>query len=224
MIKVLEKETSFYITNFLDLAKQYHIENFAKKLNLNLQYLNQGERKIACISLEKIENISSPISYLKIKTREELQHNEIMGAVLNVGLKREYIGDIYCQDKLYYLAVIEKYADYLIENVHYISSYKVCLEVTDEKIPQANHEIKTCIVSSLRLDSVVSSIFHVSREKAKEAIFNQEVFYNFSNFLKIEQHISFPCFLSFRKKGKVKIHQVLKSTRKENFVLEVEFF
>lgn len=217
---------SFYVTPFLDLTKQYHISNLANKLGLYIHYYCNHERKVAIIYNDESLYIEkyNPISYLKIESYEILQHNEIMGAVLNIGIKREVIGDIYCKDNLYLIAVNKMFVEYIKENLLYVSRNKVNVMETSLVIPPLIRTKERVVVTSLRLDNIVSSVFNISREKAKDAILNKIVFLNFQNELKIDQKIPWFCYLSMRNKGKVYIKESVGKTRKDKYILELERF
>lgn len=233
LIKIKEKidevkyyVKKYYVTSFLDLAKQYHINNYVRKCGLFLKYFNEGERKIAIIYNDDSLDINqyNPIEYLKIQSYNELRHNEIMGAVLNIGLKREVIGDIYCKDGKYLIAVNKAFSNYIIENLVYVSANKIKVFLSDEEIPSIERKKESIIVTSLRLDNIVSSVFNVSRELAKQAIENKYVFYNFTNELKIDQRVKMESYLSLKGKGKVLLKEIIGQTRKDKYIVELERF
>lgn len=224
-IKELDNSDEYYITPFLSLSYQYEIENMLKEMKgfLDIYYFNSGERKVALIgNTQKKENLK-PISLLEIVTSEQLKHNDIMGAILNIGLKREVIGNIYINNG-YLVEVKNHVKEYVINNLNYISHYKVKVIESEKEIPVLDYVIKRVIVSSYRLDNVVSAIFNISRELSKELIINKEVQYNFNNELKIDQRISLESYLSCRRRGKVFIIGECGRTKKDNIILEVKYF
>ena len=224
--QVSEYLIDFYVTPFLDLAKQYHINNLVNKLGIYIHYYCTQERKVAIIYNDPNIDVTkhNPISYLQIESYNELHHNEIMGAVLNIGLKREVIGDIYCKDGLYLIAINKSHSTYIKDNLVYVSRNKVRVLDTNLIIPETNRIKETVIVSSLRLDNVVSSVFNLSREKAKDAIINKYVFLNFENELEIDKKVLNNSYLSLRGKGKVFIKESVGKTRKDKYILEIERF
>lgn len=145
-----------------------------------------------------------------------------MGAILGLGIKREMIGNIYAKDGNYMFEVLEQMSSFIKENLNYISYYKVNIELADDPMPTNLLNEDKIIVSSLRLDNVVSSAFDLSRDKAKEMIENKEVQYNYSIDLKCDQKIEIPSFLSSRRKGKMLISKIDGKTRKDKIVLEIK--
>ncbi len=224
IFNVIDGVEDYLVTPFLSLPYQMEINNIVSKYGLNIHYYNNGERKIAYISYNDDYEINNPLKIIKIVTNEELKHNEIMGAILNTGIKRELIGNIYCQDKLYLIEVHARILPFIKENFSYVSNHKINIEDYDGILPESQRKIVNIIVTSMRLDNIVSSVFNVSREKAKEAIINEEVAYNFETKLKVDQKVMFNSYLSMRKKGKVIIKEEIKKTRKDHLVLMVEYF
>ncbi len=224
IFNVIDGVDEYVITPFLTLPYQMEINNIVSKYGLNIHYYNDGERKIAYISYCDDYQEYNPLKVIKIVTNEELKHNEIMGAILNIGIKRELIGNIYCKDKLYLIEVMEKILPFIKENFSYVSNHKIAIEDYQGSLPPLERKIENIIVTSMRLDNIVSSVFNVSRQKAKEAILNEEVAYNFETKLKVDQKVMFNSYLSMRKKGKVIIKEELKKTRKDHLVLLVEYF
>lgn len=215
-------DLEFFISPFLNMPFQLALENTAKKLSVSYIELNSGERKVVVFGSVKKEEVANPIKIFKIKTFETLKHNEIMGAILGLGIKREMIGNIYAKDGNYMFEVLEQMSSFIKENLNYISHYKVNIELADDPMPTNLLNEDKIIVSSLRLDNVVSSAFDLSRDKAKEMIENKEVQYNYSTDLKCDQKIEIPSFLSCRRKGKMLISKIDGKTRKDKIVLEIK--
>lgn len=212
----------FFVSPFLNLPYQLALENTAKKLSVPYIELNSGERKVVVFGNVKKEEVANPIKIFKIKTFETLKHNEIMGALLGLGIIREMVGNIYAKDGIYMFEVLEQMYPFLKENLTYVSHYKVNIELTDDSMPSNLLKENKIIVSSLRLDNIVSSAFDLSRDKAKEMIENEEVQYNYSTDLRCDQKIEIPSFLSCRRKGKILISRINGKTKKDKIVLEIK--
>lgn len=215
-------DLDFFISPFLNIPFQLALENTAKKLSVSYFELNSGERKVVVFGSVKKEEVANPIKIFKIKTFETLKHSEIMGAILGLGIKREMVGNIYAKDGIYMFEILEQMSSFIKENLNYISHYKVNIELADDPMPTNLLNEDKIIVSSLRLDNVVSSAFDLSRDKAKEMIENKEVQYNYSTDLKCDQKIEIPSFLSCRRKGKMLISKIDGKTRKDKIVLEIK--
>ena len=130
-----------------------------------------------------------PITLLKIypamaKFAEELTHRDYLGSLIGLGIEREKIGDIIVRkerkDKAIFVFVIDTIADYIIENLGYVKHTNVrvekCDDIPDDIKPQL--EEKSIIVSSNRIDAIISKLFNMSREQAIRCFAESKVFLN----------------------------------------------
>lgn len=97
------------------------------------------------------------------------EHRDVMGALLNAGLKREKFGDMLTDAEGSYAIVAEEVADYVCTQVTQIHRTPVEFErVAWEAFspPAPRFAKKTITVPSPRLDAVVGEVHHLSRAKA----------------------------------------------------------
>ena len=78
------------------------------------------------------------------------------------------------------------------------------------------------IVSSLRLDLIVSELIRKSRNRAKEFIINERVFINHKNEIKLTKEVKEEDLITIRGKGRFKISRILGNTQKGKIILEIE--
>lgn len=78
------------------------------------------------------------------------------------------------------------------------------------------------IVSSLRLDNIVSELARTSRTKAEEIIKTARVFVNFENVMKASKILKEADIITIRGKGRFKIQEIVGNTKKGRFVVKVE--
>lgn len=77
---------------------------------------------------------------------------------MSLGIKRELFGDIVEKDKDFYLAVDRHIYEYLKDHLSMIKRSKVKFVEWDEEIEVKNdYLVKSFIVSSFRLDKIISS-------------------------------------------------------------------
>ena len=119
---------------------------------------------------------------------------------------------------------MDSIAKYVLDNFCKTGSKTLEITKLDREIKEKEKLKKEIIVSSLRLDSLVSSVFKVSRDEAKSRIANKEVEYNFSIPSRVDLKVVPPCYVSTRGKGKVFVKSVLRYTRSDRIVLECEIF
>lgn len=120
------------------------------------------------------DRIHMPICCLKAtfaKKYGSLEHRDVLGALMNLGIRREQFGDILVQDGTVYVFVLEDIKEYIKLNCDRIKRFSVQFEECDEEVHhEVSLEYHSIIISSLRLDAVVSQITHVSRSKAQAMI------------------------------------------------------
>lgn len=110
------------------------------------------------------------VSPLSKKFASPLSHRDYLGAVLNLGIERSKIGDIFSSDNEGFIVCHEDVAELIMQNVDRVgrTSVKVCKTdcVPSSFLPQK--EEKELVVSSTRCDVVVCKNYNLSREDALE--------------------------------------------------------
>lgn len=165
-----------------------------------------------------------PIACIKVqpllkKFAEELSHRDFLGALMNLGIDRSTIGDILVNNEEGYFFCTDKMADYVIENLDKIKHTHVKCMVVDHlsKVYENKEEKIEEIVSSLRIDVILSKIFHLSRSQSLELFRERKVFVN----SKLCENNDYPLkkddVISMRGYGKIKFEGILCETKKEKF-------
>ena len=121
------------------------------------------------------ENEDIPIKVIKActKNKSRLSHRDYMGAVLNLGIKREKIGDIVVCDHCGYIFCTDDISDYILMQIEKIGNCGVVLTISDfcnVAIPPKQFKEITDSVNSVRLDALVSSATGLSRNEASNLI------------------------------------------------------
>ena len=188
----LEMEQNSYLTKsaFLTYEEQMaFLEDFSKKKRESSSFFLYGgakeaERRIAVFLpyyLNKDEVLSgekekaSLIHLLRIYPKNEkfgendLTHRDFLGALMNIGIERDRLGDIYTDGRLAYVYVLDAMEEEVKKSITKVKHTDVKVEeVSPFDCPLSPHfEEVTGSVSSLRLDSILAFAFHLSREKAK---------------------------------------------------------
>lgn len=121
-----------------------------------------------------------PIFILHVKPKQAkysdtLTHRDFLGAILNLGIERDMLGDILVHENSAYFFVTDKVSDVIrsdLERVkHTAVTCRVVETVPEDCLPKLSDEHIT--VSSPRLDAILAKIYHLSREDAK-ALFEDE--------------------------------------------------
>lgn len=126
-----------------------------------------------------------PIVCLKVepfapKFAEPLTHRDFLGAIMNLGILRSTIGDIFVRDKEAFVFCQESIADYLTENLSKVrhTHVKCCVSITPQDLSSPVTESVFLSVSSVRIDAVLSKLYNVARSQSLELFRQSRVFVN----------------------------------------------
>lgn len=203
------------------IGKELKVEMFGGFENAECQ------RMIICPDFYVIEQEDFEIQIIEIVYHQQfgnIKHKDILGALMNLGIKRECIGDIVDGERCFFACTKQTYP-YIMQNLKQIKKAKVRLLECHENI-EIIHDwvIRSFILSSMRLDKVVSAMFKVSRQLASDAIRSGYVKVNY----KIVEEVSFLChnndMISFKHHGRVKIVDENRLTRQGNHVVSGYFY
>jgi RNA-binding protein YlmH len=171
---------------------------------------------IVCIEIQPVMS----------KFAEELSHRDYLGALMNLGIERDTMGDIVIMGKTAYLFCTEKMAPYIIESLDKVRHTNVRCTVAKEP-PQSTVtrlEMKQLQVSAARTDSIISKLYKMSRSesvelfRAKRVFVNGRLNENNSGQLKPEDKVS------VRGYGRFKYIGVSGETKKGKLNVEVAVF
>lgn len=165
--------------------------------------------------------IPFPVRLLKAeplikKFADELTHRDFLGALMNLGIERDTIGDIVVKDKIGYIFVVERIADYIQENLIQVKHTHVKCQ-TLEKMPeevQPELEPVELIVSSVRMDGIISKLFRLSRNQSLELFRKKMILVNGRVFENNSGSPKEGDVVAVRGYGKFVFREVQHSTRK----------
>lgn len=220
----------------------YKINNAVEKIKTgkNTQFLDGRELKIVTGKLKKNEyNVYYPykdsekvmlytgkvpkVKLFKIYTVENIRHQDILGSLFALNIDSSYFGDIVLYNDYYYVFVSEDLALYIKDNLKMVGNKKVSLEEVDLSVLdnyERNYEEKEIIVSSLRIDNIISGIINTSRKVALDKIKNKEVIVNYDVMNKNSYILKENDIFSIRRYGKYKFVGIVKSTKKNNYIVK----
>ncbi len=125
-----------------------------------------------------------PIEVLEIvpsnrRFAQELTHRDFLGALLNLGIERCKIGDIFVGEEAAYVLCHKKIAGYIADGLTKVKHTTVLVRpggiVTDVVI--RTQEL-TVTVASVRLDGMISAAFNLSRSASITLIEEAKIFVN----------------------------------------------
>lgn len=167
-----------------------------------------------------------PITALLISSHgtNKLGHRDYLGSVMGMGIKRECVGDIVLiNDKDAVIFVRTEIADYLKNQLQKVRNDYV--KVSDysgntDALCSKTEQLRL-IVTSMRVDNIVSSCINTSRNTASELISSDSVFVNHLQIHKPSQLLSSGDVLSIRGYGKYVIGDVVGKTKRDRTVINV---
>ena len=122
-------------------------------------------------SLIKVEPLSQ-------KYAEKLSHRDFLGAIMNLGIERDTVGDIVIINNVGYIFVKEDMATYIADSLTKVRRTDVRSEVT-ETLPDGQlyrTERRNVQANGERLDALVAKVFSLSREEAQSLFKKRLVF------------------------------------------------
>lgn len=188
------------------------------------------ERKLIRFGSETTADVLLPFPIVIIKAQplnekfsDELTHRDYLGALMNLGIDRSNTGDIILRKNTAFIFVLEEMADYICDNLTKVKHTTVSCERCDE-LPEGDlfrTEEKTVIVSSMRLDCIISAVLNISRSKCS-ALFSEKKVYVDS---KQTENTSFNpdegAIVSVRGSGRFRILDITGNTKKGRIVLNI---
>ena len=205
-----------------------------KSLKLNSKYslfggYENADRCVAAFTNEEI--YSYPIVCIKIeplqqKFSDKLTHRDFLGALMNLGIEREMLGDIKILNNEGYLFCLDKISQYIVDNLSSIKHTSVKCKIIDD-IPELFNQIpdeEEYIVSSLRIDTVVSAVFKMSRNSASQLINQEKIFINSKTVYKDSIQLKEDDVVSVRGYGKFIYSQTVNETRKHKMVVAIRLY
>lgn len=108
---------------------------------------------------------------------DKLTHRDFLGTLMSLGLTREAVGDILCEEGRTVVFVSGSISSYISGQIQKVGGVGVSVTSGFTEPLPCFAELKefTDTVASLRLDSVVASLLNTSREKAKVVIAEKRV-------------------------------------------------
>ena len=143
-------------------------------------YDEAERRMLVCvprdIPMDDEEAVEGLLRVLRVKLptiSRELSHRDYLGSLLGLGIDRRLTGDILVRPDGADIFIVPGIEEFLLKELHRIGPVEVKTEavpVEELIVPEARVEFIKDSLSSVRLDSVVSSAFRISRGKAAEAV------------------------------------------------------
>ena len=215
--KHIEKLYRYGYTDFLLPNEFLQVKNKLKKTEYDVYKPYIDSEKVILY-----RKIKPEIVLYKIICSESLRHQDILGTLFSLNLSIYVYGDIIIDGNNYYLFVLPTLTNYLESNLTKIKNIPITLEkenlsiIENYKREYKEHEI---IVTSLRIDTVISGITGLSRTMVISKIKNKEVYLNYEILTNNSYVLKENDIFSIRKYGKYKYNKILKNTKKGKLLI-----
>lgn len=213
-----KKKTSTNFFNSFDIDK---ITRFLDNKNIEYGVYDKYpflEKKI--IYFGEYDNY---ITIFKAKKSSGIKHSNILGRLFSLGLTDDVIGDIIVMDDYFYLTSLTRLSSFIKNNLTIINGERIeLLEGTDIVLNKDRFLKMKLLVSSMRVDTIVSKITNTNRLKVNSMIKDNMILVNYNTVKSSSLILKNNDILSIRKYGKYIIKDIIGTTKKNNLVLEIE--
>ena len=111
------------------------------------------------------------------KYAEALSHRDYLGAILNLGIERETLGDIVITEDATYIFALSSIVDFIISNLARVRHTDLILSLSEPPSEALfRTEERRVQISSERLDAVIARVYSLSREDAQGLFVKRLVF------------------------------------------------
>lgn len=243
-INISKVNNKIVYSNFLNPYEEKIIKQFLVRIKEN-NYLFYGgyensERKILIIYPDKlstifeqnIPNIDKIIKVIRIElpneTKGKYGHKNYLGAIMKLGIKREMVGDIIFDENGADIIIANDILNFIIQEISFLKRFSKSkiyeIPLNHIRKNEQQKELIEIKVPSMRLDSIVSEIANVSRNKASDIILSEKVFVNYICETKTSKEIKVGDIVTIRNKGRFTIIDNVGKTKKDKKIILIEKF
>ena len=160
------------------------------------------------------------------KFADTLSHRDFLGALMNLGIERDVLGDIKTGDKQAYLFCLESISEYIIDNLDKVKHTNVKCKIVDsmKELPEEEPEEITILVSSERADGIISKVCKLSRNESLDLFRQGKVFINGRLCENNSKQITVGDVVNARGYGKFKVLSEPQMTRKGKLSMTVAVY
>ncbi|MEB3012400.1 YlmH/Sll1252 family protein [Parvimonas sp. D2] len=216
-----------FVSNFFTPLEFKYIERILKNLDLDYDIIFAGEdyeRKFIIFYRNEYV-LNDYLETLRFKDISGIEHRNILGSILHLGITREKVGEILKVDEYWYVYCLKPIGTFLFSNGLKFSGQDLKLEILNDNFIPTNfrkYEDEKIIVSSLRLDCFVKELSRTSREIAQKVIKSGNVNLNYEECKDFDKKINENDIISIRKEGKFKVDSFDGLTKKNKFVVNIK--
>ncbi len=229
-----ERTGSVTSTAFLTPAEQYALHSFRARGNVTM-IMHGGvagaERACAFFLPDWMEEAmfdpAETIRCVRVTAHFGAPgHRDYLGALLGMGVKREWIGDILISDSTAHVLCLKSVEAHLltIEKVGRCGVKTAAVPLSAVPAPERKVRPVSFTVQSPRLDAVLAGLFHLSRTQAAERVRAGEASLNYAECLRPDAEIRPGDVLSLRGHGKAAVTDIGGQSRKGRVYVSGEVY
>ena len=223
MLRISEASGRCICTNFLTPQQQIIAKNYLGK-RCEYKFIPDYEESLSkCIVFN--DDCKSNIVCLVCRISNKfvsITHRDIYGALMSLGLEKDKFGDVWVEEDRVVVYCKNDIANYVCQSITQIHKLSVKLTIDETLyVPVTNYVEKRVVVSSLRLDALVSELANISRSKSQELIKEGLVHLNYNNLVETSDICNNDDVISIRKIGRFKLKTVIGTTRKGSIAILV---
>ena len=189
--------------------------------NDNFDTIEKNKGKIRLSNPNNSYNKNFPCKLLKISVNskfKEYGHKDFLGSLMGLNIKRELMGDLIQDKENAYIPVSDKISDYILTELKQIGHASCTVKEIDIKngeiIPEYKYDDKFITIPSKRLDSIVSAITNLSRNKVIEPIEKGKVLIDYYEEKDKSKIVEIGSLITIRGYGKYKLFSEHGETKK----------
>lgn len=202
-------------TNFLDPNTYKQVTSRLKEYNTCYPYPDSDK-------LIVYNKVLPNIKLLEIISYDKLTHREILGSLFGLNISSELFGDIVIANNHYYIMIIDNIYELIKREYNMVGNHHIKLKEVPLKILETykrEYQEIEFIVSSLRIDTIISRLTGTSRENIKKKFQNDEIILNYEVCHKLNYNLNNNDTFSIRKHGKYKFIGIVKESKKGNYII-----
>lgn len=222
---VLDTDFPLLTKIFFPISISTKILSLSSSLGVTIKTIaitEDGEKSLLLISPQGIDPTSyfleEEIIFFKIDGKNkffELGHKDFLGAIMNLGIKRELLGDLIVSENVCYgITTLEIY-NLISEKVTSIGKVPISFsKISAASVPKTEFLDLYITSTSLRLDSIVSELSNFSRGFSVSKISLGEVLVNYSPCKEKSRLFKEGDIITIRKSGKFRFIQSTGESKK----------
>ena len=185
------RNNQYLFTNFLNMAEMNAFYEISKEISYvpftAFGGTPQCERLMIRFGSEELFGYEEPFPIRCIKAEpliekfaDNFSHRDFLGAIMNLGIEREVVGDIAIKGKTAYIFCTEKIAPYIVENLVQVKHTAMRTHLLEQApdILKPTLEKREVTAASERIDAVLGKLCNLSRSQSVLAFREKKVFVN----------------------------------------------